>query len=245
MQILRGMRAWGAALALSSTGISACSDLGPTSPAYRGGELGNGGFAFKCDEAVSCRQWSDDAAKFPDTVALGSTFRLRYIPRSASTPTLNINITTPENPDGTIIEGVGSDFLTKSVDGFLAVGEGYGTVVARNAQGVVLDYTQLRILRPDSLFVYQADSSSERPPRITSVQLRVGENVTYRAAAERSSEILAGEIRCEWTSGDESVVDTTVDSSGKVTVYARSAGETTLSVAGGSFSQELAVEVTP
>ncbi len=241
----RSVGACFAVAATLATALIGCSDLDASSAAYRTGELGNGGFAFKCDEAVSCRQWSDDAAKFPDTVALGSTFRLRYIPNAASTPSLvDINIGTSfENPDGTVIQTVGDDFLSRGADGFLAVSEGYGTVVARNVQGVVLDYTQLRIVRPDALFVYIADNTSDRPPRVTTVQMHVGESVTYRAAAERGSQILAGSIRAEWTSSNESVADATGDTTGKVTLYARSVGQTTLTVSGGSFTEEIPVEV--
>ena len=48
---------------------------------YKPGELGNGGFYFSCDNAVSCNRYSNDASKFPEAVSLGSTFQVRFEPK--------------------------------------------------------------------------------------------------------------------------------------------------------------------
>jgi hypothetical protein len=233
------------AFALGATLLAGCSDVGPDDPSYRAGELGNGGFTMICDDSVTCRPYSNDAEKFPKAIALSSKFRLRYIPKPDSNG-LNIRINEKAPPTGSHIAPVSEDYITRSFDGELVAKKaGYATIMARTAQGSIMDFTTVRIRTPEELVVYDANyQGGDSPPRIREPKLKVGDRVSWRVFARAGSENLAGEIQTDWHSPDPDIADVEDFSTGKGVVVAKAVGTTTLTIEGGSFRLELPVEVT-
>lgn len=225
----------GLGLVAAAAGCSAC-DSG-----YKPGELGNGGFYFSCSDAVSCSRYSNDAAKFPQAVSLGSTFQVRFVPKSSDTL-----ITFDEKlPDrGITIKAVG-EYLSRGASGLAAIKTGYATVTSRDASGRLVDFVTLRVAKPDALVIYAADDVTDAPKRVESVSIGKAESRTYRAFAQEKKAVLAGSLAVEWTSSAPSILEIDSTSEGKVTVIGRAAGTANLVAVGGTFKQEIQVEVKP
>ena len=150
------------ALALTlAAATSGCSSADGGS-GYQAGELGNGGFYFSCDDAVSCNKYSDDASKFPKAVSLTSTFAVRFVPKQ-STRGIDIRFNESEPDRGIVITPV-SDFVTRGPKGLAAVKAGYATLAARDAGGQLVDYVVVRVQKPDALVVYAADDTTVSTP---------------------------------------------------------------------------------
>lgn len=220
---------------LATAGCSLADDGGKT------GELGNGGFYFSCEDAVACTKYSNDASKFPSQVALSSTFSVRFVPKTGSS---GISFNEGAADRGITIQPVG-DFVSRGPKGLVAIKSGHVTLASRDAKGTLVDYVVVRIVRPDALVVYSADESRADPPRVDTVELTVGSRRSYRAFAQEKKADLAGSLQVEWSTEDPSiaVVDNTTD--GKATVSARAPGSTNLVAVGGTFTQKIAVQVSP
>lgn len=223
-----------AAAALLIVGCS--SKLESGTPAYKAGELGNGGFEFTCDDSVACNKFNA-AATFPNTVARGASFRVKYVPRDART-------NEPGSSAGVTTSAVGNTYLSYGPDGFVGVKAGLGTITARNAQGQLVEFTTIKIEKPDTIVVYDGEySGTTTPPLIDKVTLSVGERKTLRALARSGGHDLAGLLQYEWAT-DGVIVGVDSPMQGKATITAKKAGTATLTVTGGTFTQEIPVEVS-
>ena len=113
------------ATVLASVGMLAGCSSNPSSgsPAYKAGELGNGDFLFQCDDSVACDRWSTNAAKdFPEQIASGSTFDVRFVANGEQGISLI--------PNGSTYSGVTGEpvapYVSTGPDGFLAKQPGFG-----------------------------------------------------------------------------------------------------------------------
>jgi len=210
---------------------------------YAAGQLGNGGFYFSCDDAVACSRYSDDASQFPKAVSLGSTFAVRFVPKTSSGLDIHFNESAPDR--GITVSPISDVYVSRGVKGLAAIKSGYATIASRDAAGQLVDYVVIRVARPDALVVYAADESRTNPPLVSTVTLGRGETRAFRAFAQEKKENLAGSLQVEWTSSNPSVVDVESTTGGTVTVVARTAGSATLNATGGTFMQAIPVEVTP
>jgi hypothetical protein len=210
------------------------------SSAYKEGKLGNGSFLFKCDDSVACDRWSTNSAKdFPTQIATGSNFNLRFVAEGNEGWSLNIK---GKHYDGITLEAIGP-FVSSGPEGFSAVSPGFGTVVARDNRGAVIDYVNVRIARPDGLVVYKADYKGTDPPRLQAVNMTVGQAQSFRTVAERGLEAMAGSVRVEWTSADPAIAQVESYSRGVVNIVAKGEGKTKLTAAGAALTKEIDVEV--
>lgn len=235
----------GALAIVAASVLAGCSsDPAPGSPAYQEGRLGNGGFVFNCDDSVDCTPSSTAARTFPEAVALGSTFGVRFLPRSSND--IDIGVNDDPTPNGITVQPVGRGFLSaEGTDGLVAKQAGQGTLVARDAAGTVYDFTTLRIAQPDALAIYGTTGSGISSSRVTAISLSVGRSASYRARALEKGVALAGTFPSEWVSSDTTVADVVMDSTRSATLTAKKAGNVTLKVSGAAFSAEIPVEVTP
>lgn len=222
--------------------LSAGCQLNGSNSSSKAGELGNGSFTFACDDSVACNRWSGDATRFPRAVALGSTFRVSFTPRASDG--LNIHINEAAADRGITVGSVG-DYVTRGPSGLAATKPGWATIAARDASGNLADYVVLRIAKPTKLAVFDGEAFGSTSPEIGSLQMKPDEQRSLRALPRTSGEDLAGEVKFDWTSIDEKVLQIVSTTTGKVNVVAKGAGTTKLVVEGASFRQELSVEVKP
>lgn len=210
---------------------------------YKAGELGNGGFYFSCNDAVACTRYSNDASKFPQVVSLGSTFDVRFVSKTTDADThITFNEKAPDR--GITINPVG-EYISRGPTGLVALKSGFGTITSRDAAGQLVDFVNIRVAKPDALVVYAAEDASETPARIETVTLVKTDRRTYRAFAQEKKAVLAGTLAIEWKSSNSAIVDVESTSEGKATIVARAAGSAKLIATGGTFTQEISVEVKP
>jgi hypothetical protein len=233
------------ALALGATAFgTGCSAApGTTDPSYAPGELGNGGFVFSCDDSVACDKYSGTADKFPkDNISVGSRFNVRFLPKGAV-----VGIAPTDPSKGQTLGTVGDDYLTTAPGGaFSAQKAGFASLVARSADGRLVDFITVEIQKPDSLVVYDTDSGSSDSDlvELDSITLKVGESKSIRALARAHGRDLAGALRYDWTAVDASVVGIGSATDTRATIVGKQAGTTSLMIEGGSFQQTVKVEVT-
>ena len=219
----------------------------PGDSAYKTGSLGNGGFVFACSDGVACSEFSTgDAKDFPKNgVALGSTFNISFVPNDAMNASA-INGTPADDKD-IAVSGLGP-FFSGGPDGILASDrEGYGAIVAEHANGVVVDFVNVRIAKPSNLEIYETTSIFGNAAKDVgaSLTLKVGDTKRLRTVAmDAASNVLAGSLRSEWSSNAENVFRVSV-TNGVATVQALAAGSAVLSVTGGTFTRTVPVTVTP
>jgi hypothetical protein len=213
---------------------------GPGSPAYKQGELGNGAFLFTCDDSVACDRWStNDAKDFPPQIATGSAFELRFVASGEQ----GVTFTTKEKYPGVTSQPIGP-YVSSGPDGFTALKPGYGTVVARDNTGVVIDYVTLKIVKPDALVVYAAEYKGTNPPAVQALNLKLGARRSFRTVAEHKSFAVAGSVQIRWESLDAAIVQVESYERGVVNVVAKKEGKTKLTAAGAALTKDLDVEVT-
>ena len=211
--------------------LAACNSV-PTGASVAPGQLGNGGFAFECDDSVACDRYSHTAKTFPDAVALGSTFRVRYVAKGSSDAT-------------SVTVGSVGDWFTPALRGLSAQKKGWGTFVARDNAGKILDFVTVPVVSADQIVVYDAAYVGDTPTRVTSVKLGVGDTKSFRALARRGTDDLAGMLAYDWSAPATGVVQIDAQASGKVAITGIGAGTTRVTVEGASYKQTLDVEVTP
>jgi hypothetical protein len=231
-------------LALTALAVVGCNGGNPPegSPAYKEGKLGNGSFLFKCDDSVACDRWSTNSAKdFPTQIATGSNFSLRFVSDGKEGSTLTIDGRTY---DGITLEAVGP-YVSRGTNGFSALKPGYGTVMAKDASGRIIDYVQMTIVKPDGLVVYKADYKGLTPTRLQAINMTVGQPQSFRTVAEFKQEAIAGSVNVEWTSADSSIAQVESYTGGVVTIVAKAQGKTKLTATGAALSKDLDLEVKP
>lgn len=200
-----------AAIAIAA-GLSACSSNPPTgSQAYKAGELGNGDFLFTCEDGAACLPYSGAAAKFPQQIASGSTFDIRFVAKAQQGTTIN---TGSQTYPGVTITGV-SPYVNSApaTGGFAAIKPGYATLYAQDSAGSLIDFTKpIRVVQVEELVLYDADKYKDEndaadkiPERVTSFEVTVGSAKTYRIRAEAGGQPLAGSIAVEWKCDDGGV----------------------------------------
>jgi hypothetical protein len=210
----------------------------PSSTSVQKGQLGNGGFTFRCDDSVACDRWNN-ADNFPDAVALGSTFEMQFYLLDGTRGYSYLK----DAERGTTVEPVGK-FIGLGASGFAAVAPGVATIAARDQKGWLVDYITVRIRKPDSLIVYDSEYKGEDPTRIQRITIPAkGDQKSFRVVAQAGVEALAGMVTVEWSSDDENVVAVEGYSKGKVTIVATGTGTTKLHAKGASLEQELPVTV--
>lgn len=210
----------------------------PSSTSVQKGQLGNGGFTFRCDDSVACDRWNN-AGVFPEAVALGSTFDMQFYLLDGTRGYSYLK----DAESGTTIEPVGK-YINRGAAGFAAVEPGIATLSARDQKGWLVDYVTVRIRKPDSLTIYDSEYKGEDPTRIQRVTMAArGDQKSFRVVAKAGVEDLAGMVTVEWTSEDDSIVAIEGYSKGKVTIVATGIGSTTLRAKGASIEQALPVTV--
>lgn len=219
-------------------------------PSYKKGELGNGSFAFRCDDSVACDRWSNSANTFPDKVATGAVFDVAFVPNGDTTGF--VFMTDRETTaSGSVYNGTSAvtytpiaPFMSSGPDGFTTVKPGFGVIAARDARGFIIDYVTDKIVKPDGLVIYDAEYKGNDPERLEKIDLRAGESEQFRTVAEINKEAIAGALRTSWKSADPAIADVVSYSHGVVTIKGKAKGKTKLTAEGGALSQEIDVEVT-
>lgn len=220
-------------LPLGAVLLLACSnDLTPADSGYSAGVLGNGGFAFTCDDSVVCGKYNA-ANVFPDAVAVGSTFTIRYVPATGNSA----------DGVGVTLGTVGSEYLSVTNGEYLALAPGAGSIVARDSNGHVVEFEAIQIRRPESIVVYDSKQTVDPVPT-QSIDLHVAALQSFRALSRAGSTNLAGTLKYEWTSGDKEMVDAYQDNTGAVVLDAKKVGSTTLTVVGGALTTSIPVKVS-
>ena len=100
--------------ALALTAGCSASDSGS-----KPGELGNGGFYFSCDDAVACSRYTNDASKFPEAVSVGSTFAVRFVPKTNSGLDIHFNESAVDR--GITVNAIGDVYVSRGAKGLAAV----------------------------------------------------------------------------------------------------------------------------
>src|SRR5688572_25643976 len=233
----------GATIAVCALACSGSGNPGPGSPSYKTGQLGNGGFTFRCDDSVACDRWSNSADKFPSKVATGSSFELNFFLRNDN-GTINIRIDEKPESRGVRIEPVKSH-SDKDLNGKFAVTKaGVATFMARDEKGWLVDYITIEVAKPTGLVVYDASYKGSSPPRVQSLNLKTQDRRSYRAVGEIGKEPLAGSFNVEWAPVDDTIVDVETTTGGTVTIIAKAVGKTELVATGAGAEQRIPVEVT-
>jgi hypothetical protein len=237
----------GAALAVAiAAGCSGITHPSPSSPSFKKGVLGNGGFTFKCDDTVACDRYNN-ADEFPADIAQGSTFELEFLLRADSGSFTYLK----SAERGTTVEPVGK-WINRGVSGsqgeaFAAVEAGIATISARDSKGWLVDYITVRVKKPDRLVVYDAAYKGSDPTKLVSVAMDTGETRSFRTVAFQGiATPLAGTLAVEWTSSDQDVVAIEGYTRGKVNILARkgSTAPVTLTAKGGGLVATVEVTVT-
>ena len=245
--ILRTTVAMFGAFALFSSLVGCSGNPVAGSPAYKEGELGNGDFLFACDDSVACHKWSNNAKNFPTEIATGSNFEIRFVAKGeqGSSNTIFIN---EKRYEGIKTEPL-PPFVSSGPEGLSAQKPGFGSVVARDNTGVVIDYVTLKIVQPDGLVVYDAKhdaaTSGDNPLSLQSLSLKVGDLPSYRVVAEHKLEAIAGSVNVKWESDNPTVIEVVSYTRGVVNFRAKAAGTAKLKATGAALTKELSVEVTP
>jgi hypothetical protein len=247
-----------ALMGLANGGCNGNPSVG--SPAYKEGRLGNGSFLFRCDDSVACDRWSTgDAKDFPDLIATGANFNLRFV-ADGQEGTITIAGT---RYDGVTIEPV-SPYVGRGPLGFASLKPGFATVIARDAKGYVIDYVTLNIVKPDSLVVYSAEykgsspvpvekmtfttsatsSSSSSSSSTGGTPITSGSRKSFRTVGQVSLRAIAGSIQVKWESADPTIADVESYSGGVATVIGKKVGTTKLKAIAGGLEKNIDVEVT-
>lgn len=178
-------------------------------------------------------------------MALGSTFAVTFTPKPGSGLDIHFNEAAPDR--GITVSPVSEAFVSRGVNGLVALKTGYATIASRDAAGQLVDYVVLRVAKPDTLVVYSADRPTRDPVPVDTVQLSLsqGDRKTFRAFAQQKKANLAGSLQVEWTSSNPLVADVQSTTGGIATIVPRSAGSAMLVATGGTFTQQVPITVKP
>jgi hypothetical protein len=204
---------------------------GCTSIDVQNGELGNGGFKYLCDSSTPKCQADGTAQVFPDAIASGARFNLRFERNGGKA---SVEALRPVAKD--IINTIDTD-----PPSFVAIKPGWGGFVARNASGELVDFSMTRIVRAARI---KLPTSADTDTFKLSLPYS-GARATLRPVLVSSGDLqLAGDVAFEWTSVDPSIAALEEKDRGRWDVVARSRGTTRLKVEGAGLSREIDVEVT-
>lgn len=223
-------------------GVAACNDNPSAgSTAYQEGKLGNGSFLFRCDDSVACDRWStNDAKDFPKKIATGATFDLRFVADGEEGSSLSVK---GKRYDGVTLAPV-APYVSRGPSGFVSVKPGFGTVMVRDARGVVIDYAVLTFIKPDALVVYAAEYKGESPTPVDTFTIaHVGDRRALRTVAQHQREAIAGSLNVKWESSDEATAQVESYNGGVVTIVGKKAGTARLTAFAGALEKTVDVEV--
>ena len=233
-----GSRRTTSAVAFAATLASsaACTCSGTSLGGSTAGALDRGVFVYTCVEQTdpACSDGEDRPLWFPNQVALGSTFDLRFRAR--------------DDQLLTSLWSASSNVMPSADEGWIAREAGWAAMVAYKLfSEKVVDFTHLEVVEPTLVITSRPD----RP-------LLVGEDAVLQVLAEdpATGEALAGTLPYEWelTTGD-AVVDWTEEGArewwaegfsadrARVEVVALRAGTATVSVSDGVRTAQLRIEV--
>lgn len=234
-------------VAFSVGTLAGCSGHPPAgSPAYEEGELGNGDFLFVCDDGVACLPYAGAAKNFPNAIATGSTFDIRFVGKGQQGPVVIIN---EKRYEGLTSVGLPPFIGAAAEGGFAALEPGYGTIMVRDSGGTVIDYVTLKIVKPNDLVIYDASYDSSRGKgditRLQKLNLSVDEKSSYRVVAEYNNDPIAGSIPVKWTSDNPEIVEIESYSRRVVNVRAKQLGTATITADGAGLKKSIEVEVKP
>ena len=210
-------------LALPALVLTGCPEEQPDTASARG-DLGRGHFVYECvgDSDVQCSSEDDD---FPQAVAVGSRFGLRFAVSSGAQPS--------------VISGAPS-FAKPTSGAFLVAQAGDFAMLAVNGNREVVDLKHLHGSTIADLRVQSADSLPS-----TVLRLQAGEERELQVIpVDDLGARLAGALEYEWESSDEDVakVDTLARLS-RIRVRVLRAGTAQLSVSSGALATSLTLEV--
>lgn len=235
-----------AAVLASALVAIACTGNPPAgSASYKTGSLGNGGFVFACTDGVACDEFSTGfAANFPqDGVALGSTFNIYFVPKDDQDQPA---FSTPSDAIGVTVSGL-EPFFNGGPEGITAnIREGYGAIVAEQANATVVDFISLQVVKPASITIYNATATGNDATDVgATFSLKQGESHPFRAVAKsQAGAILAGSLNSSWKSADETIF-AVATSAGVATLSGLKAGTANLTLLSATLTRTLAVTVTP
>lgn len=242
MQRSKGVLLFASLFALGAFGCSAGHDAALDTSAAKTGSLANGDFYFTCDDTVACSKYRNVSKEFPDAVAEGAVFHVQYQLFSNSL-TLKDNIP----GQGYTLATVGRDILTVGPEGFTGVKAGYGTVVVRTAEGHIVDFTTMRIAKPDAIAVYDVSNQQGSGANLVTqaLAMKVKDQKELNAVARQKQADLAGVFEAEWVSDHPEIVSVDTRTGNKIQISAVAAGKATLTIKQAALTQTVSIEVTP
>ncbi len=225
------------ALATLAAGCTVSGDPSLDSTAPKEGSLGNGDFYFTCDDSVACSDFitKNVAKKFPSAVAEGSVFHIQYELHS-----LGITLSDKYPGQGYTLGTVGDGFLSLGSDGFSGVQAGIGTLWVKDASGHAVDFTTIKIEKPDEIVVYDGAETTQSP----SFTIPMGSTADYRTVARQKQAPLAGVFEPEFTSDKPDIVEVVGRVAGTTTLRGKTAGTATVTVAAAGLTKELTITVS-
>lgn len=189
---------WRTWIGLLACGVSGCSIV-PTT-----GELGNGGFGYRCiggGTDVACTDGLAMSAPVPSAVAVGALVTFDFAPTpsksSKEDDTADLTFT---------LKSAAPEILVAEGRGFRFVNPGTVALLARSPSGVVLDFIHL-----DGAVIDHLDIEDALGNATSEVHLKprgsVVLNVTPKSA---SGATLAGPLHYAWSISDEAVASLTL-----------------------------------
>ena len=211
-------------IALSAVPLGCGDDVG--GGATMKGELGDGYFQYVC--AGNSDPLCPDgvtASSFPQAIAVGGRFSLRYEPRRGGALP--------------VVEPGSRTALSKSADVFTLHEPGYVAVFAQDAFGDVIDLLHLRGRRVAVMTITRNGMEQ------SSLRLEVGDRIDLEAQPrDEFQTLLAGSLHYDWSSSDPRVFvlasDVTDDD---VTIEAVAPGDALLHIEAGGHVLTVPVEV--
>jgi len=174
-------------------------------------------------------------------VSLGSSFAVRFEPKKNS----GLNITFNEvGARPAASRSRRSEISSRAAEGPRRAEERLRDArLARRVRDLV-DYVVLRIAKPDTLVVYDAQNTSS-PSRIDTIKLAPNAAAASAPSRRRRRRTSPAASRSNDLDETTNVIDVESATDGKRNVVARSSGTAKLVATGGTFVQEVAVEVSP
>jgi hypothetical protein len=190
------------------------------------GELGDGHFRYVCagNSDPYCADGST-ASSFPQAIAVGGRFSLRYEPRGGGPLP--------------VVEPGSRSAASKHLDVFTLHEPGYVAVFAQDAFGDVIDLLHLNSRRVARMTLSRGGMEQ------SNLRFAVGETIDVAAEPRDDySTLLAGSLEYVWVSSDPSVFVVATDTDDDdVTLQAIAPGDAFLHVEAGGFELTIPVEV--
>jgi hypothetical protein len=198
-------------------GVFACGAChsAPPDPNNGNGELHEGNFVYACASDADAFCAKHVKAPLPEGIAVGADFRISFAD--------GMN-TLESDPDMIAIGTNGAMHANRA---------GYAAVLARTANGDVVDFVNLRIHVVAELAIRDADAT-----------MRAGETRVVRAEPiDQTGSALAGTLAFEWESSDPNVVTIDTTQPNHVVLNAVGAGVARVRVVSGATTGIVTVTV--